>query len=129
VHVDAREVLVRETADGELAIEVSDRSYRMRTHGLLPTDDIPIGTAEWNEQVLVASVGPTVKCVRVTLTDGTILEPELHGVDNSAAQYVIVPLSAGVQPKRLVVLDAAGAELATDDYRLIGSIRQQRNVP
>ena len=83
----------------------------------------------WDEDGLVASVGPAVVYVRVTLTDGTMLEPELREVENSAVQYVIVPLSAGVQPKTLTALAARGIELATNEYRSAGSIRQQRDIP
>ena len=87
------------------------------TRGVLPTDDTPIGAAVWDEDGLVASVGPAVESVRVTLTDGTMLEPELREVENSAAQYVIVPLSPGVEPKDPTSLAAGGIELATNEYR------------
>jgi len=129
VRVGDRVVLVRETADGELTIEVTEQWSRSLTRGVLPTDDTPIGAAVWDEDGLVASVGPAVESVRVTLTDGTMLEPELREVENSAAQYVIVPLSPGVQPKTLTSLAAGGIELATNEYRSTESIRRQRDVP
>jgi hypothetical protein len=119
--VGDRVVLVRETAEGALTIEVTEESRRRSfSSGLLPTQDTPIGTGGWDEDGFVASLGPTVRSVRVRLTDGTMIQPELRAVDGSAAQYVVVGLSAGVQPERLEALDGSGNELAALDYRVLG---------